>query len=133
MKKFAGLVVPAVGLIATAAGISMAGVAAQIEPGEPVRSVRRQGRFRSNGRRPGVGRRTTWVAADGKGTVVVMIRAVPYFRIFQRMEKPVKTWGEDGASSIRRTACTSLRRIGVGQRSERSCDSQIHRRTANCC
>src|SRR5687767_2002978 len=45
---------------------------------------------------PAWGGPTTWVATDGKGTVIVMIRAVPYFRVFSPEGKPVKTWGEEG-------------------------------------
>ena len=45
---------------------------------------------------PAWGGLTTWVAADGKGSIVVMIRAVPYFRIFSTDGKAVKTWGEAG-------------------------------------
>src|ERR1700752_4278213 len=37
---------------------------------------------------------TTWVAADGKGQVVVMVRKAPYFRVFTRDGKFVKAWGE---------------------------------------
>jgi DNA-binding beta-propeller fold protein YncE len=37
---------------------------------------------------------TSWVAADGKGSVIVMVRAAPYFRVFTREGQPVKTWGD---------------------------------------
>jgi hypothetical protein len=37
---------------------------------------------------------TTWVAADGKGSVVVMVRAAPYFRVFTRDGRAVKAWGD---------------------------------------
>ena len=37
---------------------------------------------------------TTWVAADGKGQVVVMVRQAPYFRVFTTDGKFVKAWGE---------------------------------------
>lgn len=40
------------------------------------------------------GGETTWVAADGKGQVTVMVRHEPYFRIFKTDGTPVKTWGE---------------------------------------
>jgi peptidylamidoglycolate lyase len=40
------------------------------------------------------GGETTWVAADGKGQVVVMVRAAPYFRVFTTDGKFVKAWGE---------------------------------------
>jgi DNA-binding beta-propeller fold protein YncE len=45
---------------------------------------------------PAWGGMTTWVAADGKGSVVVMVRAAPYFRVFTRDGRPVKTWGDAG-------------------------------------
>ena len=44
----------------------------------------------------GWGASTTSVAADGKGQVIVMVRAVPYFRVFTVDGKPVKTWGDAG-------------------------------------
>jgi len=37
---------------------------------------------------------TTWVAADGKGTVVVMVRVAPYFRFFSTDGKPIRQWGD---------------------------------------
>jgi hypothetical protein len=40
------------------------------------------------------GGETTWVAADGKGQVVVMVRKPPYFRVFTADGKFVKAWGE---------------------------------------
>jgi DNA-binding beta-propeller fold protein YncE len=43
---------------------------------------------------------TTWVAADGKGTVIVMVRAVPYFRVFTTDGTPVKTWGDAGLFNL---------------------------------
>jgi hypothetical protein len=39
---------------------------------------------------------TTWVAADGKGQVVVMVRKAPYFRVFTTNGIFVKAWGEQG-------------------------------------
>jgi hypothetical protein len=39
---------------------------------------------------------TTWVAADGKGQVVVMVRKAPYFRVFTTNGTFVKAWGEEG-------------------------------------
>ncbi len=39
---------------------------------------------------------TSWVAADGKGAILVMVRAAPYFRLFTRDGEFVKAWGEDG-------------------------------------
>jgi DNA-binding beta-propeller fold protein YncE len=40
---------------------------------------------------------TTGVAVDGKGTVVVLVRAAPYFRVFTTDGKFVKAWGDAGA------------------------------------
>jgi streptogramin lyase len=37
---------------------------------------------------------TTWVAADGKGSVVVMVRVAPYFRFFTTDGAPIRQWGE---------------------------------------
>jgi sugar lactone lactonase YvrE len=39
---------------------------------------------------------TTWITADGKGKVVVLVRAAPYFREFTRDGRFVKAWGDDG-------------------------------------
>jgi sugar lactone lactonase YvrE len=39
---------------------------------------------------------TTWVAADGKGTVIVLVRKAPYFRVFTSDGKFVKSWGDEG-------------------------------------
>src|SRR5688572_32905463 len=39
---------------------------------------------------------TSWITADGKGNVVVLVRTAPYFRVFTRDGRPVKTFGEDG-------------------------------------
>jgi hypothetical protein len=38
---------------------------------------------------------TSSIAADGKGNVVVFVRAVPYFRMFTRDGKFVKSWGTE--------------------------------------
>jgi DNA-binding beta-propeller fold protein YncE len=37
---------------------------------------------------------TTWVAADGNGTVVVLVRVAPYFRFFTTDGKPIRQWGD---------------------------------------
>lgn len=37
---------------------------------------------------------TTWVAADGKGQVVVMVRKAPYFRVFTTDGTFVNAWGD---------------------------------------
>jgi hypothetical protein len=39
---------------------------------------------------------TTWVAANGKGRVVVMVRKAPFFREFTTDGKFVKAWGDEG-------------------------------------
>jgi sugar lactone lactonase YvrE len=44
----------------------------------------------------GWGASTSWIAADGKGSVIVMVRAVPYVRVFKTDGTPVKTWGDAG-------------------------------------
>ncbi len=42
------------------------------------------------------GASTSSVAADGKGTVVVLVRTPPYFRAFNRDGQPVRSWGDAG-------------------------------------
>jgi sugar lactone lactonase YvrE len=42
------------------------------------------------------GGNTTWITADGKGNVVVLVRTAPYFRVFSRDGKFVKAFGDDG-------------------------------------
>ena len=39
---------------------------------------------------------TTWITADGKGQVVVLVRTAPYFRMFTRDGRFVKSFGDDG-------------------------------------
>jgi len=39
---------------------------------------------------------TTWITADGKGQVVVLVRTAPYFRVFTREGAFVKAFGDDG-------------------------------------
>lgn len=39
---------------------------------------------------------TTWITADGKGNVMVLVRTAPYFRVFTRDGKFVKAFGDDG-------------------------------------
>ena len=39
---------------------------------------------------------TSWVAADGKGQVIVLVRKAPYFRVFTADGKFVRSWGVDG-------------------------------------
>lgn len=39
---------------------------------------------------------TSWVAADGKGNVVVLVRTAPYIRVFTRDGGFVRAWGDDG-------------------------------------
>ena len=39
---------------------------------------------------------TTWITADGKGNVVVLVRTAPYFRVFTRDGRFVKAFGDDG-------------------------------------
>jgi DNA-binding beta-propeller fold protein YncE len=46
------------------------------------------------------GASTSSVAADGKGQVIVMVRAVPFMRVFTTDGKPVKTWGDAGLFNL---------------------------------
>jgi peptidylamidoglycolate lyase len=39
---------------------------------------------------------TTWITADGKGNVMVLVRTAPYFRVFTRDGKFVKAFGDNG-------------------------------------
>jgi peptidylamidoglycolate lyase len=39
---------------------------------------------------------TTWITADGKGNVVVLVRTAPYFRVFTRGGKFVEAFGDEG-------------------------------------
>ena len=39
---------------------------------------------------------TSWITADGKGNVVVLVRTAPYFRVFSRDGRFVKTFGDVG-------------------------------------
>ena len=48
----------------------------------------------------GWGASTTSVAANGKGQVVVMVRAVPYIRVFTTDGKLVTTWGDAGLFTL---------------------------------
>jgi sugar lactone lactonase YvrE len=42
------------------------------------------------------GGNTTWITADGRGNVVVLVRTAPYFRVFTRDGRFVKSFGDDG-------------------------------------
>ncbi len=42
------------------------------------------------------GGNTTWITADGKGNVLVLVRTAPYFRVFTRDGRFVKAFGEEG-------------------------------------
>jgi DNA-binding beta-propeller fold protein YncE len=44
----------------------------------------------------GWGASTSSIAADGNGTVIVLVRAAPYFRVFSRDGQPVRQWGDAG-------------------------------------
>jgi streptogramin lyase len=39
---------------------------------------------------------TSWVEADGTGNIIVFVRAAPYFRVYTREGKLLRSWGEDG-------------------------------------
>jgi sugar lactone lactonase YvrE len=41
------------------------------------------------------GGNTTWITADGQGNVVVLVRTAPYFRVFARDGRFVKSFGSD--------------------------------------
>ena len=85
MKKFA--------LVALVACLSMTGLAAQQST---LASLFDRYDVKPNFASAGQpwGGLTSWVAADGKGSVIVMVRAAPYFRVFTREGQPVKTWGD---------------------------------------
>lgn len=38
---------------------------------------------------------TSWIAADGRGNILVMVRTAPYFHLFTRDGTFVRAWGED--------------------------------------
>ena len=38
---------------------------------------------------------TSWVAADGRGNILVMVRTVPYFRLFSRSGEFLESWGDE--------------------------------------
>lgn len=38
---------------------------------------------------------TSWITADGKGNIVVLVRTAPYFRMFKRDGTFVKAWGKE--------------------------------------
>ena len=40
---------------------------------------------------------TSFMAADGKGNVIVLVRKAPFFRMFNREGKFIKAWGDDPA------------------------------------
>jgi sugar lactone lactonase YvrE len=39
---------------------------------------------------------TTWITADGNGSVMVLVRTAPYFRVFSRDGTFVRAFGDDG-------------------------------------
>jgi len=95
MKKRATLGVLAVGLVAAAAVSTTRLAAQQSTLASLFDRYDVKPNFGQVNGNPAWGGLTTWVAADGKGSVIVMVRAVPYFRVFTTDGKPVKTWGED--------------------------------------
>lgn len=38
---------------------------------------------------------TSWITADGRGNIVVLVRTAPYFRMFRRDGSFVKAWGRE--------------------------------------
>ena len=95
MKKLATLGVLAVGLVAAAAVSTTRLAAQQSTLASLFDRYDVKPNFGQVNGNPPWGGLTTWVAADGKGSVIVMVRAVPYFRVFTTDGKPVKTWGDD--------------------------------------
>jgi sugar lactone lactonase YvrE len=95
MKKRATLVVLAVGLVAAAAVSTTRLAAQQSTLASLFDRYDVKPNFGQVNGNPPWGGLTTWVAADGKGSVIVMVRAVPYFRVLTTDGKPVKTWGDD--------------------------------------
>ena len=79
MKKYA--------LVALVAALSMTGLAAQQST---LASLFDRYDIKSNFAAAGQpwGGLTSWVAADGKGSVIVMVRAAPYFRS-QHRRRPI--------------------------------------------
>jgi sugar lactone lactonase YvrE len=43
---------------------------------------------------------TSWIATDGKGKVVVLVRDAPYFREYTRDGEFIRSWGDDGLFSV---------------------------------
>ncbi|MGD8808943.1 MAG: hypothetical protein PVG24_05025, partial [Gammaproteobacteria bacterium] len=39
---------------------------------------------------------TSWIAPDANGNVLVLVRAAPYFRLFTKNGRFIRSWGEDG-------------------------------------
>ena len=95
MKKLATLGVLAAGLVAAAAVSTTRLAAQQSTLASLFDRYDIKPNFGQVNGNPPWGGLTTWVAADGKGSVIVMVRAVPYFRVFTTDGKPVKTWGDD--------------------------------------
>jgi len=95
MKKLATLGVLAAGLVAAAAVSTTRLAAQQSTLASLFDRYDVKPNFGQVNGNPPWGGLTTWVAADGKGSVIVMVRAVPYFRVFTTDGKPVKTWGDD--------------------------------------
>jgi sugar lactone lactonase YvrE len=95
MKKRVTLVVLAVALVAAAAVSTTRLAAQQSTLASLFDRYDIKPNFGQVNGNPPWGGLTTWVAADGKGSVIVMVRAVPYFRVFTTDGKPVKTWGDD--------------------------------------
>jgi hypothetical protein len=59
---------------------------------------------------------TSGIAADGKGTVVVFVRAAPYFHVFTRDGKFVSRVVATRTSSSLHTACSSIAKATSGPR-----------------
>lgn len=90
-------------LAATAGAFAQAPASAPAAPYAPTTSTLSSlfGRYTVRGdfgtKEPGTwGGTTTWVAADGKGTVVVLVRVAPHFRFFTTDGTPIRQWGDEG-------------------------------------
>ena len=76
---------------------------------------------------------TTWLAADGKGTVVVMVRVAPYFRFFTMQGVPIRQWGDKELFTSEAPAFTSGRTAASGPLIRSITPSGSFLRLDSCC
>ena len=86
----------------------------------------------SRTRRTGAARRR-WVAADGKGTVLVMVRVAPYFRFFTRRGRRSVSGVTRSSSPGKRIALTSVPTAASGPPTPPITPFASSRRPASCC